>query len=96
MGRRYWCRKCHSFSSTYSLQHSNFEMIVAQTPILGVWDGLSLGSNPVVPENQLQPYIDDVINELEFITADASSNQWGALRASLGRTQPYALKYVEM
>jgi alpha-L-arabinofuranosidase len=70
-----------------------------KTVILGIWSGLSLGSdgiNPVVPQDQLQPYIDDAIAEIEFITADAKTNKWGALRASLGRPVPYEIKYVEM
>jgi alpha-L-arabinofuranosidase len=72
--------------------------------ILGVWDGLSIGKYgssgtsgfQTVPEEQLQPYIDDAINQIEFITADAETSQWGALRASYGRKEPYSLKYVEM
>lgn len=69
---------------------------------MGVWDGIAatnysdLPDWPTVPEDELQPYIDDVINEIEFITANASSNQWGKLRASLGREEPYELKFVEM
>ena len=35
-------------------------------PVLGVWAGLYLDSE-VVPQNQLQPYVDDVMNELEFL-----------------------------
>jgi hypothetical protein len=35
-------------------------------PVLGVWAGLYLDGE-VVPQNQLQPYIDDVMNELEFL-----------------------------
>jgi alpha-L-arabinofuranosidase len=49
----------------------------------------------VVPEADLQPYIDDVLNEIEFITGDAST-QWGSVRAGLGRQEPYALKFIEM
>lgn len=73
-----------------------------QTVILGVWDGISIGDYsdlpdwPILPQDQLQPYIDDVVNEIEFITADAETNEWGALRASLGRAEPYALHYIEM
>lgn len=49
-----------------------------------------------MPEDQLQPYIDDVINEIQFITDAANASEWGALRAQYGRTEPYALRYVEM
>lgn len=34
--------------------------------ILGVWGGLYLDSE-VIAEEDLQPYIDDVLNELEFL-----------------------------
>lgn len=36
-------------------------------PILGVWAGFSLesGGNTPITGNALQPYIDDVLNELE-------------------------------
>lgn len=36
-------------------------------PILAVWDGLYLDGE-IVDEADLQPYIDDVLNELEFLT----------------------------
>jgi alpha-N-arabinofuranosidase len=49
-----------------------------------------------VPEADLQPYIDDVLNELEFIVGDATTTEGGKHRASLGRTEPYSLKFIEM
>jgi alpha-N-arabinofuranosidase len=36
-------------------------------PILAVWDGLYLDGN-ILTEADLQPYVDDVLNELEFLT----------------------------
>lgn len=68
----------------------------------GVWDGISIANYsdlstwPVVPEADLQPYIDDVLAELEFITGDAKTTTGGKLRASLGREDPYALRFIEM
>ena len=50
----------------------------------------------MVPEADLQPYIDDVLNELEFIVGDAKTTEGGKLRASLGRTEPYSLRFIEM
>ncbi|KAJ7811769.1 glycoside hydrolase [Mycena olivaceomarginata] len=44
----------------------------------------------------LQPYIDDVLNELEFIVGDATTTEGGKHRASLGRTEPYSLKFIEI
>lgn len=63
-------------------------------PILGLYAGYSL-ADVVVPESDLQPYIDDVINEIEYITGDASST-YGRLRAQNGRQDPWNLKYVEI
>ncbi|KAJ7762302.1 glycoside hydrolase [Mycena maculata] len=52
-----------------------------------VWDGVSIQNYSdlttwsVVPEADLQPYIDDVLNEIEFIVGDAESTAGGKLRA---------------
>lgn len=68
----------------------------------GIWTGISIANYsdlstwPVVPEADLQPYIDDSINLIEFVTGDAKSSKWGQVRARLGRAEPYALKFVEM
>jgi alpha-N-arabinofuranosidase len=63
-------------------------------PVLAVWAGFYL-SGPVVPEAQLQPYIDDALNELEFIMGD-SSTTYGALRTRLGYPKPWTIRYVEV
>lgn len=68
----------------------------------GIWSGISvanysdLSTWPVVPEADLQPYIDDALNEIEFIVGDAKTTKYGQLRASLGREEPYSLKYIEV
>ncbi|ESZ94182.1 glycoside hydrolase family 51 protein [Sclerotinia borealis F-4128] len=68
-------------------------------PILGVWSGFYLNgdvTNPdVVPEADLQPYVDDAMNELEFLIGDTSTT-YGALRASLGYPEPWKINYVEV
>ena len=51
----------------------------------------------VVPEKDLQPYIDEALDEIEFIVGDSKTTKYGRLRSSLGRdSKPYKLKYVEM
>jgi alpha-N-arabinofuranosidase len=49
-----------------------------------------------VPENQLQPYIDEVVDEINFLTAPATENSMGALRARLGRSKPFDIRYIEI
>ena len=68
---------------------------IGATPVLAVYAGYSLDGK-AVPQDQLQPYIDEVIKELDFLTAPASKNSMGALRARLGRSQPFDIKYVEI
>ncbi|KAK8197983.1 Arabinosidase A [Phyllosticta capitalensis] len=65
--------------------------------ILGVWAGLSLdsGGNTPLTGDALQPYIDDVLNELEFLLGD-SSTTYGAQRAALGYSEPFSIPYVEI
>lgn len=84
------------------LEYLNWAEDLNAEVILGVWDGISIGSYsnfpgwPVVPEDQLQPYIDDVVNEIEFIIGDPDTSEMGKLRASLGRHAPYKLEYIEV
>lgn len=63
-------------------------------PLLGIWGGLYLDGT-IITEDQLQPYVDDALNELEFLMGD-SSTKYGALRASLGYRKPWSIKYVEI
>jgi alpha-N-arabinofuranosidase len=68
---------------------------IGASPVLAVYAGYSIGGR-VVPENELQPYIDEVINEIHFLTASATENSLSALRAHLGRSKPFNIKYVEI
>ncbi|KAB5590422.1 hypothetical protein CTheo_6139 [Ceratobasidium theobromae] len=81
------------------MEYLNWAEDIGAEPILGVWAGLSLsdsGSLPVVPEANIQPYVQEAINEIHFITGDAQTNEWAKLRAQYGRTEPYKLKYIEI
>jgi alpha-N-arabinofuranosidase len=68
---------------------------IGASPLLAVYAGYSKDKSSV-PENQLQPYIDQVINEIDFLTAPAIGNKIGVLRAQLGRSKPFDIKYVEI
>ncbi|TKX26165.1 alpha-L-arabinofuranosidase C-terminal domain-containing protein 1 [Elsinoe australis] len=62
--------------------------------VLGVWAGLALNGD-VTPQADLQPFIDDALNEIEFVRGPADST-WGARRAELGHPEPFELNYVEV
>lgn len=48
-----------------------------------------------MPKDELQPWIDDALNQIEFIRGPVDST-WGAKRAELGHPEPFALNYVEI
>lgn len=62
--------------------------------LLGVYDGYSLQGTSIA-EGQLQPYIDDVLNELEYVLG-SDSTPYGALRARDGHPDPFNVKYIEI
>lgn len=47
-----------------------------------------------VPLDQLQPYIDDCIDLIDFANGDPATNQWAKLRADMGHPKPFNLKYL--
>lgn len=67
---------------------------MSMTAVLVVWSGLTM-EHYTVPDDELQPYIDDVMNELEYILGDEST-EYGARRAVNGRQQPWSVQYVEI
>ncbi|KAK0209059.1 glycoside hydrolase [Desarmillaria ectypa] len=84
------------------LEDLNFAEDLDATCFEAIWSGIStanysdLATWPIVPEEDLQPFIDDALNEIEFIVGDAETSVWGQLRASLGRTEPYQLRLIEL
>ncbi len=64
-------------------------------PVLAVYAGYSLKHIHIEPGPALQPFLDDAMDELEFVTGDGST-KWGAVRAKLGHPAPFPLTYVEI
>ncbi|KAJ5085108.1 hypothetical protein N7532_009879 [Penicillium argentinense] len=63
-------------------------------PILAVWAGLALNGD-VVPEAELDVYVQDALDELEFLTGSVDT-ELGALRAKYGHPEPWKIRYVEV
>lgn len=61
---------------------------------MGVYSGLALNGD-IVAEDDLPPFIDDALDQIEFIRGSADS-KWGAVRAELGHPEPFKLEYVEV
>lgn len=64
-------------------------------PVLGVYAGYSLRGEYVKPGPDLQPFVQDALEEIEYVAGPASS-KWGARRAKDGHPAPFKLRYVEV
>src|SRR5215831_17747565 len=64
-------------------------------PVLAVYAGYSLKGARVNPGSDLEPYVQDALDEIEYVTGPATS-KWGALRAKAGHPAPFTLTYVEV
>jgi len=64
-------------------------------PVLAVYAGYSLAQEHVDPGPALEPYVQDALDEIEYVTGGADT-KWGAERAKDGHPAPFALHYVEV
>jgi alpha-N-arabinofuranosidase len=68
---------------------------VHMEPLLAVYAGYSLRGDHVDAGPLLEPYVQDALDEIEYITGDVHT-YWGAKRASDGHPAPFKLNYVEI
>ena len=64
-------------------------------PLLAVYAGYSLHGERVATGADLAPYVNEALEEIEYITGDAKST-WGARRIEDGHPKPFPLSYVEV
>jgi len=64
-------------------------------PVLAIYAGYSLKGDYIHPGPELTPFVEDAMDELEFVTG-AIDTKWGAVRAKLGHPKPFPLTYVEV
>jgi alpha-L-arabinofuranosidase len=64
-------------------------------PVLAVYAGYSLNHQHVNPGPDLEPYVQDVLDEIQYVTGSAQT-KWGAERVKDGHATPFPLKYVEV
>jgi alpha-N-arabinofuranosidase len=62
-------------------------------PILNCGMSCQFNAGEVVPLNELDPYIQDASDLIEFANGDLTT-RWGKLRASMGHPAPFNLKYL--
>jgi alpha-N-arabinofuranosidase len=64
-------------------------------PLLAVYAGYSLKGDHIAPGPDLEPYVQEALDEIEYVTGDAST-KWGAVRAKNGHPEPFKLTYIEI
>lgn len=64
-------------------------------PVLAVYAGYSMAQEHVNPGADLDPYVQDALDELEYVTG-AADTKWGAVRIQNGHPDPFKLTYVEI
>jgi alpha-N-arabinofuranosidase len=66
-------------------------------PILGVFAGYCLGRGGVIAAGpKLEPYVQETLEEIEYLIGDAKTTKWGAQRAKDGHPRPFKMTYVEV
>jgi alpha-N-arabinofuranosidase len=64
-------------------------------PVLAVFAGYALNGENVPAGPSLQPFVQEALDEIEYVTGDVST-KWGAQRARDGHPAPFKLRYVEI
>jgi alpha-L-arabinofuranosidase len=64
-------------------------------PLLAVWAGYALNGTYVHPGADLQPYVQDALDEIQYVTGGTNTT-WGGQRAADGHPAPFPLQYVEV
>jgi alpha-L-arabinofuranosidase len=62
-------------------------------PILNCGMACQFNTAEVVPMEQLDPYIQDALDLIQFANGDSTS-KWGAIRAKMGHSKPFNLKML--
>ena len=68
---------------------------VGGEPVVGVFAGYVLNGDHL-DGDYIKPFIQDALDEIEYIMGDAQTTKWGAVRARDGHPQPFPLHYVEI
>jgi len=64
-------------------------------PLLAVYSGFSLRQEHIEAGKDLEPYVQDALDEIEYVTGNVST-RWGGERAKDGHPEPFPLKFVEV
>lgn len=77
------------------MEYMNWCEDLGMQAIMAIWAGYSLGGTSL-PEDELEPYIQQARDQINFVIGDPSKSAAAAQRAALGHPAPYPVKYVEV
>lgn len=63
-------------------------------PIVNCGMACQFNTGEVVPAEDLDQYIQDALDLIEFANGSATNTSWGRLRATMGHPQPFRLKMI--
>jgi len=64
-------------------------------PVLAIYAGYSLAQQHVDPGPALEPYVQEALDEIEYVTG-STDTKWGAERAKDGHPAAFPLHYIEV
>lgn len=85
----------HSSDGMGLLEYLEWCQDLKMQPVLAVYAGYSLHGQHVEPGPALEPYVQDALDEIEYVTG-STSTKWGAERAKDGHPAAFPLHYVEV
>ncbi|MBS1726350.1 MAG: carbohydrate binding domain-containing protein [Armatimonadetes bacterium] len=77
------------------LEYMNWIEDMNAKPVLAVFAGYVLRRDVIEAGPELQGFVEDALNEIEYLTG-STSTKWGARRAKDGHPKPFDLQYVEV
>jgi alpha-N-arabinofuranosidase len=77
------------------MEYLNWCEDVGMEAIMAIWSGFSLGGTSIA-EDDLGPYIQQSMDQINFVVGNPAKSSAAALRASLGHPEPFPLTYVEV
>jgi len=87
--------KYHSSDGLGLLEFLEWCEDLKMQPVLAVYAGYSMAQEHVAPGPNLDPYVQDALDEIEYV-AGSTDTKWGATRARNGHSAPFKLTYVEI
>ena len=85
----------HSSDGMGLLEFLNWCEDLKMEPVLGIYAGYSLGGQLVKPGPDLDLYVQEGLEEIEYVTGGPET-KWGAVRARDGHPAPFQLRYIEI